>query len=125
MTHASRMIAVAAIVSLPAGAFAETTAECIAYMEADAIHRQMIAATKPRGVVGSISETLFGPPEGIKEARRVAEQQRDRAYRKAYKGPRSSVDSVMEELIFNDVLRCMLDRFELGDPDDNDPLGIR
>ena len=94
--------------------------ECVAYMEADAIYEAAMAEVKPKGRIGSISETLFGPPKAIKEAREAAGFERRKAYREAYKGPQSSIHSVMTELVSNDVLRCMLDEHNL-----NDPLGIR
>ena len=92
-------------------------------MEADAIYEQRIAATQPEGWKDSLSEMLFGPPKGIEEARNLAEFEQLRAYWKAYKGPRSSVHSVMTELVMKDVFRCTMDWLIPGDP--NDPLDIR
>lgn len=114
------LVAGAGIGSSPAGAL---DPECVAYMEADAIYEQTIAATQPEGWKDFLSETLFGPPNGIEEARNLAEFERLRAYWKAYKGPRSSVHSVMTELVMQDVFRCTMDWLIPGDS--SDPLDLR
>ena len=99
--------------------------ECIAYMEADAIYEETMAATEPKGFGGSISETLFGPPKVIEEAREIAATERLKAYSEAYKGPRSSIPSVMTELVLDDVFRCMFDEIGIDFDDHDNPLDIR
>ena len=125
MAYMVRIIAVVGMLVLLPTAVDALDPECIAYMEADAIYEETMAVTEPKGFGGSISETLFGPPHDIEEAREIAEIERLKAYFEAYKGPRSSVYSVMAELVSNDVFRCMLDEYGIDVDDPNDPLNIR
>ena len=84
-------------------------------MEADAIYEQRMTHTDPKGMLGSISEGLFGASREIKAARDTAERERWQAYQKAYDGPRSDVPSVMAELIADDQIRCMMEKYGIGE----------
>ena len=54
--------------------------ECVAYMEADAIYEEVIAATEPSGILAPVSEGLLGASKEIEAARQDAEFKRLQAY---------------------------------------------
>lgn len=84
---------------------------CTAYMEAEAIHEEAMAATKAEGILGVISENLFGPSERIEKARRAADQDLYLAYKRAYRGPSGVEEQYTALLVAEDVGLCTVSEF--------------
>ena len=120
-----RVLCLVAVFALtaPSQAHSQSAETCIAYMEADAIYheavRQHDEACRAQAAkhedndlrVGTVLLCLFfdGPRDG--KPMNEIEDERRRAYRAAYRGPISDIETVMTKLIRLDRIRCRK-RFE-------------
>ena len=90
---------------------------CVGYMDADARYAEAMETAQPRSWVESLAWKVISLPQHIQDIRETAERERWHAYQKAYRGPRSEVRSVMAELISNDQLQCLMEKWGSDEED--------
>ena len=108
--------------------YAQSEKTCIAYMEADAVYEESALKLEefcPSDMVRN-AIVLLGPPDNpqvnhnpiLEKAECISKLQglqasRNERYRKAYSGPTSKIDSVMDKLVRIDRIRCRY-KFEIA-----------